>query len=65
MKQTTIIRICPAEVETVLSDDLKVYYKGYEIPGVYAIELTDHTLKILLDKAVILQGEKRNDQEKI
>ena len=45
-------RICPNEDKfRNLSKHIKVYYKDTEIPCVYAIELTEETLKRLLDNA--------------
>jgi len=56
----TTYKLCPNEMDdtTGLTKKIKVMYGDYEIPGIYSIEITDTTLRILLDKALRLNGNK-------
>ena len=55
------IKLCPNEGSlSSLSKKIKVYYGNYELPGVYSIEITEATLEILLDKAVLLNSGNNN-----
>jgi len=56
------IRICPNEkLNNRVAKHIKCYYKGYEIPYVYALELSDVSLEKMFEE---LSNKRKNTKNK-